>query len=349
MLKALVLHDWIRSWGNNLKLEDVPCPSPGFGEVLIRVKACGVGYTVTKFLLGQNGVKPEASLLPRIPGHEIAGDVEKVGDGVSTFRKGDRVLVYFYLVCGHCEYCLKGRQNFCANRKGVVGKHIDGGYAEYVKVPVQNVFSLPASVPYGEATVINDAVATPVHVMRHIAKVQPGDDVLIIGAAGGVGVHAVQMAKFCGGRIIGGDTDDTKLEKLHEYGTSDIINVKRQSMTDEVKRITNGRGVNVSVDFVCNQKTMHETLDCMAKNGRMILMAPHKDLLSVQPGRLTADEIIITGSRYATAQDFTEATELVRRQIIKPVIGESGKLEDTERIHSLIDQHKVFGRGVVTL
>jgi propanol-preferring alcohol dehydrogenase len=346
-MRAMVLHDWVRSWGNNLKLEDVPCPKPGSGDVLIRVRACGVGYTVTKFLLGMDG-GGNARLLPRIPGHEIAGDVVETGTDVSEFKKGDRVLVYFYLICGHCQYCLAGEQNHCLNRGGVVGMHVDGGYAEYVNVPVQNVFRLPESIPYKEATVINDAVATPVHVMKRIARVKPGESVLIVGAGGGVGVHAVQMAKFCGGRVIGADIDDAKLEKLEEYG-ADVINTKSLSMVDEVKRLTNGRGVDAAVDFVCDEKTMQNALACVGTKGRMVVMAPHQFSLSLQPGRLTNGEVIVTGSRYATVQDLMEATELVRRHVITPVIGEAGELQDTERIHSLIAQNRVFGRGVVTI
>ena len=347
-MRAMVLHDWVRNWGNNLKLEDVPCPKPGPTDVLIRVRACGVGYTVTKFLLGRDGGGSDAKLLPRIPGHEIAGDIVETGKGVSEFKRGDRVLVYFYLICGHCQYCLAGEQNHCVNRRGVIGMHVDGGYAEYVNVPVQNVFHLPDSIPYKEATVINDAVATPVHVMKRIARVKPGESILIVGAGGGVGVHAVQMAKFCGGRVIGADIDDAKLEKLEEYGAA-VINTKSLSMVDEVKRLTNGRGVDAAVDFVCDEKTMQDTLACVGTKGRMVVMAPHQFSLSLQPGRLSNGEVIVTGSRYATAQDFIEATELVRRHAITPVIGEAGELEETERIHSLIAQNRVFGRGVVTI
>lgn len=348
-MKAIVLHDWVKSWGNSLRLEEVLVPEPGPSEVLIRVRACGVGYTVTKFLLGQADGGPNSKLLPRIPGHEIAGDIIETDENVLEFKKGDRVLVYFYLICGQCYYCLAGEQDHCINRRGVVGQQIDGGYAEYVKVPAQNVFHLPDSIPYKEATVINDAVATPVHVMKHRAQVKPGDDVLIVGAAGGVGIHAVQMAKFYGGRVIGADIDDTKLEKLKDYGAADIINTRKQSMVDEVKRLTNGKGVAAAVDFVCNHKTLHDSLDCIARKGRMVVMSGHPTPISVPPIKLVSQEVTITGSRYATATDFTDATELVRRSIIRPVISEAGKLEDTEKIHALIAQNKVLGRGVVII
>jgi propanol-preferring alcohol dehydrogenase len=347
-MKAIVLHDWIRNWGENLRLEDVPCPKPGPRDVLIRVRACGVGYTVTKFLLGNDDGGADPRLLPRIPGHEIAGDIVETGEKVLEFKVGDRVLVYFYLICGQCFYCQAGEQNHCINRKGVVGMNIDGGYAEYVSVPVQNVLRLPSSIPYRNATVINDAVATPVHVMKRRAMVKTDDTVLIVGAGGGVGVHAVQMAKFLGGRVIAADIDNAKLEKLRDLGATEVINAKNQSMVDEVKRLTNGNGVNAAVDFVCNPKTLIDSVNCLGRKGRMIVMARPQIPLSISSTpMLIAGEVTITGSRYATFQDFNEATELVRRSIIKPVIGEEGTLKDTERIHSHIAQKSVFGRGVV--
>jgi propanol-preferring alcohol dehydrogenase len=349
-MKAIVLHEWVRSWGNNLRLEEVPTPKPGPRDVLIRVRACGVGYTVTKFLMSKDDGGADPLLLPRIPGHEIAGDVVETGEKVFEYKKGERVLVYFYLICGRCQCCLAGEQNHCVNRKGLVGMHIDGGYAEYVNVPVQNVLPLPDSIPYRDATVINDAVATPVHVMKHRALVKPGDTILIVGAGGGVGVHAVQAAKFCGGRVIGADVDDAKLKQLKDFGATEVINVKDQSMLDEVKRLTNGNGVDAAVDFVCNQKTLIDTANCLGRRGRMVVMAQPQIPLSILSSPvLIAREVTITGSRYATFQDFMEATELVRRSIIKPVIGEEGELEDAEKIHSHIAQNKIFGRGVVTL
>ena len=140
-MKAMVLHDWVKTWGNNLKLENRLVPVPKDDEVLIRVKACGVGSTLNNFLLGD--MQPDKRLLPRVPGLEVSGILEEVGSNVTHLKKGDRVLPYFYLTCDSCSFCYGGRQDLCTNFKGMIGQQIDGGYAEYMKVPASNVFRFP--------------------------------------------------------------------------------------------------------------------------------------------------------------------------------------------------------------
>src|SRR5487761_755258 len=197
----MVLRDWVTSWGNNLKLEERSIPEPLEGEALVKVRACGVGLTVSNFLVGEFTKDPKN--LPRIPGHEVAGEIAKLGPNTKGFAKGEKVLVYFYLHCNRCRFCYQGLQPRCLNFGGFVGVQIDGGYAEFIKVPVNNLLAMPPGVSFKDATVINDAVATPVHVFGQRAETKPDDDVMIIGAGGGVGIHAVQVAKIFGARVVG--------------------------------------------------------------------------------------------------------------------------------------------------
>ena len=157
-MKALVL----KEQGGPLHLEDVPVPKPGNGEVLVRVRACGLGLTLVWNLKGRGfgrGTIPDK--VPRIIGHEIAGDVVETGTNVNTFKAGDRVNVYFYLTCGSCRWCNVGREDLCDNHAGYVGRQIDGGLAEYVVLPERNLCHIPPEMGYVDAAVTADAIATP--------------------------------------------------------------------------------------------------------------------------------------------------------------------------------------------
>src|SRR5919201_865358 len=150
-MKALVSHEY----GGPLRVEDVPCPEPGPGDVLVRVEACGLGLTVANIMDGR--LRAGSPRLPLIPGHEVAGVVEAAGAGVAEPRPGDRVITSFYVSCGLCRFCRAGREPVCERFRGYVGADIDGGYAEYMVVPAVNALPLPETISFIEATAIPDA------------------------------------------------------------------------------------------------------------------------------------------------------------------------------------------------
>lgn len=343
-MKAMVLHEWVTTWGDNLKLEYVEIPTPGPHDALVKVRACGVGLTVSNFLLGHSTNDPQ--LLPQIPGHEVAGQVVQVGDAVENVKVGDRVITYFYLSCGFCRYCLAGKQDLCNNSQGRLAIHIPGGYAEYIRVPARNLFTIPDDLSYKEATVICDAVATPVHVMNDRAQVQPGDTVMVVGAGGGVGIHAVQMAKLFGARVIAVDINDKKLDAVKSLGADEIINNQKQQLTHEVMRITHNYGVDAAIDFASTNQTLIECFNSLAIRGRLIKMASHPGVTVTVPARQLGERVI-TGSRYATKVEFLQAIHFVHEQKIKPVISETSSLEDVEHLHILLDRKELLGRGAI--
>jgi propanol-preferring alcohol dehydrogenase len=211
-LKAFV----VEKFGDRLELKERPIPSIGRGEALVKVKACGIGLTLSWIRLGRM-----SGSAPRVIGHEIAGIVEQVGDGVSNVSVGDSVAVYFYLTCGRCEYCETDRETMCVNFKGNVGTRTDGGLAEYVKLPSENLFKFDKEkVSFPSAAIISDAIATPLHIAKRRAAIRPLDRVMIIGAGGGVGIHMVQMAKLFGAEVYAVDVSDEKLELARKYGAS---------------------------------------------------------------------------------------------------------------------------------
>jgi D-arabinose 1-dehydrogenase-like Zn-dependent alcohol dehydrogenase len=185
----------LREPGGALYLADVAVPKIAPTEALLRVRVTGVGLTVVIM----TAVPGRVTSFPRIPGHEVAGDVVEVGSEVTNVRPGDRVTCHFYLTCRACAYCRSGRETLCTKFRGYVGMACDGAYAEYMAIPALNLVPIPAGVSDLEAAIAADAICTPLHACREEARVGPGDRVLIVGAGGGVGIHAVQMAKLSGG------------------------------------------------------------------------------------------------------------------------------------------------------
>ena len=185
-MKAMVLHDWKETY----RLEEHPEPSPGIGEAVMRVRAAGVGLTLVNMRLGRLG-----GSLPRVMGHELAGEIVEIGEGVTALAVGDRCAVYFYLTCGRCRWCRGGRETLCENFGGYVGGHRDGGFAEFVCLPEGNFLPISDGLSDEAAAVATDAVNTNWHCMRERARIDPHDTVLLIGAGGGVGIHRVAILK----------------------------------------------------------------------------------------------------------------------------------------------------------
>jgi D-arabinose 1-dehydrogenase-like Zn-dependent alcohol dehydrogenase len=234
----------IHSWGGDPVWEEFGRPVPGHGEVLVEVEACGVGLTVLNYIRGDLASDPE--LLPRVPGHEIIGRVIDAGPGEATALVGERVAAYFYLVCGRCRPCLAQAEPRCEHLAGWVGVHRDGGYAPFAVLPAMNAVPIPAHLGAAEATVIPDAVATALHVCTRRARIRPGERVAVVGAAGGVGIHAVQVARLCGGTVIGLDIGDAKLEALDALGIEPLESRDFDALTSSWR----GRPADVIVDLL---------------------------------------------------------------------------------------------------
>lgn len=338
-MKALVLHEFTGPF----KLEEVPVPKAGPGEVLVKVKACGIGLTVEWIRRGILG-----GSLPRVMGHEIAGDVVQVGQSVANINVGDRVIVYFYLNCGVCEFCRKGRETLCANPGGFVGVHTDGGFAEYIKVPAENLLPIPPEIGYVEASVIADAVGTTLHCVRDRAQVRPLDDVMVVGAGGGVGIHAVQVAKLCGGRVLAVDLTEEKLAKARELGADEAIDASQVDFAEEARRLAGGKGVDTVIDFVGNNESLAKSFRALGTGGKLVIIASHPGAsMSVTPGPFIFQELTITGSRYVTKAELAEAIEMVRQGRIKPVVTRTFPMEEVEEAFRLLAENKIVGRGAM--
>lgn len=336
-MKAMVM----KEWNGPYELEDRPIPEVGPLDVLIKIKACGIGYTLTNLRAGRLG-----GSVPRIIGHEIGGIVEDIGPMVTTCKPGDRVCVSFYLTCGHCKWCVNGRETLCENFGGYVGAAIDGGFAEYAKIPEHNVLPIPEGIGFAEAGVTTDAVATNWHVFKERCKTKPNDRVLVVGAGGGVGIHTVQVAKVFGAHVIGVDVSDEKLELAEKYGADEVINVAGKEMSQEIMKITAGGGVDAVVDMVCTKQTLKEDIKSLGVGGTLVVVGVPQDVTSLdfEPIRLLRDELNLTGCRCATRQEIKESLELVRRGVIRPAVINTFPLDEANRVQKFIDNMEFLGR-----
>jgi propanol-preferring alcohol dehydrogenase len=332
----------IHRWGGDLLVEDVPGPEPGADEVLVEVIACGVGLTVLNYMRGDLGGD---SHLPRVPGHELVGRVIEVGAGVDTARKGELVAAFFYLFCGRCAHCLAGAEDLCDNLAGYLGVHRDGGYAERVSLPARNAIRLPDGVDPVAATVINDAVATPVHVAG-LAGIRPGERVAVVAGGGGVGIHAVQVARVFGAEVAGLDVGSEKLAYLDgELGVYAVDS----SDFERVRLPPAWAGkADIVIDFLGRPEGSRWALDTLARDGRLVTLTTFRDReFPISSRELVLSQLSIRGSRYATRGEFELAARLVASGRVRAVIGRHESIERVGEIHDDLRAGRLLGRGAL--
>ena len=334
----------VRQWGGQFVQEQRPDPTPGPGEALMKVRAGGVGLTLVKMRTGMYG-----GAAPRVMGHELGGDIVAVGTGVDNVKAGDRCGVYFYLNCGHCRWCRNGRETLCTAWKGFVGVHIDGGYADYVCLPAGNFIKIPAGLDYEGAAMACDAVNTNWHCMRERAAISAHDDVLLIGAAGGVGIHGVQVAKLFGARVIAVDISEEKLALCKLWGADAVINVRAvEDVAATVKKLTDGKGVEAAVDYVGSPQTFQTAIDALATAGRAVVIGGTPGTVNVTPINLVLSEKIVTGSRHSTRAELIETMDIMARGLVKPVITKRVHFTEVEELFQDLIHERLIARGAVT-
>ena len=328
-----------------LQLGEVDVPQPSDGEALIEVKACGVCYLD---VIVRSGMRSRAKL-PLTLGHEIAGVVVATGPGTKIFKSGDRVASTYRISCGYCRYCRGGHGEICDNRRGI-GEHRDGGYAEYVALPESVLASVPASVPFEKACVCGCVVGAVYNAVVKSAKVRPGEMVLVTGAGGGVGTHAVQLSRLAGGHVIAITSSADKADRIRALGANDVVVVERgQEWSTEVKKLTDGRGAEVVIEGV-GSATFPSSFRALAKGGRLVFVGE----ISGQPAQFNAALMIykeawMTGAQSANAEELTQVLNLAAAGQIQPVIGDILPLADASRAHELLAKQSNFGRVVLSV
>lgn len=333
----------LEAWDGALRTATVERPDVGDRDVLVDVEATGVGLTVARAIRGELG--GDAADLPRIPGHELVGTVVAVGEGVTSVEPGDFVGAYFYLVCGHCRACRAGRHSLCANNAGFVGVDVDGGFAAYARLPARNAVPIPGSVDPVAASVIPDAVATPYHVADRRAEIAPGDDVLVLGAGGGVGIHMVQVARHFGGEVTAVDRRAEKLDACADLGAARTVNTATESLT----AATAGRTYDAVIDFTGDTALAEAATGTLAPGGRFVHLTAFPDrTVAVAPRSLVRNEIAVLGARYCSLDECSRAADLVADGVVEPVVSEVVDLEGVPALLERIEAGDVVGRGAVT-
>jgi propanol-preferring alcohol dehydrogenase len=334
----------VGKWGEAFKLEERLDPQPAPGEAVMKVRAAGVGLTLVTMRTGIFG-----GTAPRIMGHELGGDIIAVGDGVENVKIGQRCAVYFYLNCGHCRWCRNGRETLCENHGGYVGVHRDGGYAEFVSLPSENFLPIPDNLDYEGAAIAADAVNTSWHCMRERAQINPHDDVMLVGAGGGVGIHGVQVAKVFGARVIAVDISEEKLELASKWGADEVVNFRAiEDLAAEAKRLTDGKGVDAAIDFVGKPETFQACIDGLAVGGRAVVIGAQPGDVKVNPVNLVITEQIVTGSRHSTRAELIETMNIMARGLVTPVVGKRLHFTMVEELFQDLQDEKLLGRGALT-
>lgn len=338
-MKALV----VKEFGGPLIAEDVPVPRPNTDEVLIRVKACAVD----QFDLTIRDGKFPTAKTPIILGHEIAGVVESVGSNVDNFQAGDRVTSTLYLTCGRCRYCLTGRETICADFKGYVGIHTPGAYAEYTTIPAVNLVKIPESISFPQGSVLANAIGTPYHALTKRARLQPGERIIVTGAGGGVGSHAIQLAKMMGAFVMAVDIGEEKLSLARELGADIVFDASTGDFSETAREWTNGEGAEVVLELV-GTKTFDSSIKSLSRGGRMVIVGSHTGTeLRASPQAMIANEWEILGSRNVTKRELAEVVNLVAAGKVKPIVTGTYPLEEAEALHQKLRKQEIIGRVVL--
>jgi propanol-preferring alcohol dehydrogenase len=255
----------LKQIGKPLEMQEVTIPTVRERDVLVRVKAAGICHSDVHYRAGASSVGP----LPQTLGHEVAGIVEEVGGGVRGVEVGDRVCLHYLLTCGECHFCRSGHEQFCPECK-MIGKHTDGGYAEYIAVPARNAVRLPDEVSFEHGAIMMCSSSTSFHALRK-ARLRAGETVAVFGV-GGLGMSAVQLARILGAlTVYAVDIDADKLE-LAERSGAVPVDASQGDPVAEIRRLTGGRGVDVALEVIGLKLTMEQAVRSLAVLGRAVLV-----------------------------------------------------------------------------
>lgn len=339
-MKAIRFHEP----GGTEVLEYVDIPKPEIvddDDVLIRVRACSVNRLDIWLRSGMYQTD-----LPHILGSEISGDVEDIGSDVEGFKVGDRVLVYPGLIDETCEYCLIGEESLC-DQFGIIGSATNGGYAEYVTVPQQNVFLMPDSVSYNEAAAVPLVFLTAWHMLITRGQLRLGESVLIHAAGSGIGSAAIQIAKLCGATVFTTVGTDEKLAKAKEIGADYVINYKEKDFADEIMAQTDGIGVNLVFEHT-GAETFAKSVSSLKKNGRLVIAgATSGTKAELDIRKLYSRQISIIGSMLGSRRELYDILKLVGEKKLKPIIDCVLPLSQAREAHERMMDRKQFGKIIL--
>lgn len=333
--------------GQPLQMQHVPIPSIGPDDVLLRVRAAGICHSDAHY---RAGVSP-AGPLPLTLGHEVAGEVERVGERVARVQPGQRVCLHYLATCGQCQYCQRGQEQFCTSGQ-MIGKHRDGGYAEFIAMPARSVFPLPDEIPFEQGAIMMCSSATALHALRK-ARLAAGESVAVFGV-GGLGMSAIQLARAFGAlAVFALDLDAGRLALAERLGASPV-HAGGGDAAAEIRRRNRGRGVDVALDFVGVAGTLRPAIASLAPLGRVVTVGLGNQPVPIYPYQeLINREAEIIGCSDHLAAEIPLLIELVRRGALDlaPVVSETILLEAAAVDAALdrLERHAAGGVRTVVL
>jgi NADPH:quinone reductase-like Zn-dependent oxidoreductase len=330
---------------DTLKLQDVPDPTIGADDVLVRVKACALNHLD---IFVREGIPALKTPLPFWTGCDIAGDVAEVGANVKGVKVGDRVAVNPNLTCGRCEFCIQGEDSLCV-RYGILGEHAHGGMAELVRVNGANVLPIPAHVSYEDAASFILVNMTAWRMVVTQGQLRPGQDVLILGVGGGVSSTAVQIAKLGGARVIVTSSSDDKLARARALGADIGINYAKEDWAKVVFEKTGRRGVDLVIENV-GASTWKQSIRSVKKGGRLVTCGATTGPIGETDIRIVFwNQISIIGSTMGTRKDFNDVMGLLFEGRLTPLVDEVVPLAEGAAAQQRLAEGKQFGKIVLRI
>jgi 2-desacetyl-2-hydroxyethyl bacteriochlorophyllide A dehydrogenase len=313
-----------------VRLEQVPVPRAGDGDVLVEVAAAGLCGTDVSLVFGGHGDGADSGVVTL--GHEIAGRVAGVGEAAEDWLVGEGVVVSPIVTCARCSACVRGDGEVC-ERKRVIGIDLDGGLAEFVVVPAANLVRLPSSISPEVGAILTDAVATPFHALADRAALRPGESIAVFGV-GGLGQHAIQLARLFGaGRIVAVDVRPEPLALARELGADAVVDASSTDVAEAVRAATGGRGASVAADFTGAAVAIEAAIDALATGGRLVVCGIGPERATLPPTNVFVRKEISVIASYGFRRDTIELlVELVvtGRLSLDSSISHVVRLEDVD-------------------
>jgi alcohol dehydrogenase, propanol-preferring len=339
----------------SLQIQELEIPKPKYSQVLVKVQSSGVCHS--DIHLWEGGYQgSEGQFLrttdrgvryPLIPGHEIAGIVDSFGEEAEGFfSKNDKVIVYPWIGEGLCPACRVGEENLCDKPRSL-GVYVDGGYAEYVLVPsYKYLVKIGDDINIDAAATLSCSALTAYSAVKN-ANLKPDDNTVIVGA-GGLGLMAIQLAKtIFGARIITLDLNDDKLKAAKDNGADSIINSKKEDPVKAIMELTDNTGADAVIDFVNATKTVETDMQFLRRRARVVLVGLFGGELKLSLITMPTKAYRLIGSYTGTLTDLVELVSLAKRDIIKPIVSDTFKLNQATEALSKLKEGKILGRGVI--
>jgi 2-desacetyl-2-hydroxyethyl bacteriochlorophyllide A dehydrogenase len=322
---------------------DRPDPVPAPDEVLVAVRACGLNRLD---LWLEEGSLPIPVTLPRIPGSEISGEVVAAGRDVADWRPGERVAVQSNLFCGRCEFCARGEESLCLHGQ-LLGVQRDGGFAGRVAVPASALVRLPAEVDFAASAALTLAASTAMRMLTRHAAVRPGDWVLVMGGASGVGSAAIQIARQLGGQVVSTGSTEARRQFALGLGAGHVIDTSRPDWPADVRQITGKRGVDLVIEHI-GGAVLAQCFTCLARGGTIVTCgatAGREVSLNLWP--FFVKEQKLAGSYGRGRKDIEATLEWAAQGRLKAVIAQVFPLEQTPAAFAALRRRQVMGKVLV--